>query len=198
GSATVVCCHYDEAGSPVWHQAGPAPFTEGRMEAPAGGMASVEDSAARQSALRLTFAAEHEALVEWADVAMKLSPQHAQSPGWSGTGASGIGGSWIEEAARPLLRLVIEDLGNRIFAAALLDDGWWMTVATRGHADSFAGEWLRFHGGQSLGGPYRAPTAPHTLGQSRMMRVPTDRLVVQVPDGTHRLLRRADSSAAGP
>src|SRR4029453_15621039 len=102
---------------------------------------------------------------------LDLVPQHENSSGWSGIGASGIGGAWVEDTERPSVAAVIEDLGTRAYCALLLPGMWCVTVATRRRADSFAGHWLRFEGGQALGAPYRAPGAPTPLGDARLMRV---------------------------
>jgi len=66
-----------------------------------------------------------------------------------------------------------------------------VSVARRREPDDFDGEWLRFTGGQALHGTYRAPGEPAHLGPARLMRVATDRLVVLLPGGASRVLRRA-------
>jgi hypothetical protein len=71
-----------------------------------------------------------------------------------------------------------------------------VTVARRRERDDFEGEWLRFEGGQAWRGAYRAPAAPSTLGSARLLRLPTDRLVVQLAGGAHRVLVRAPCGVA--
>jgi ubiquinone/menaquinone biosynthesis C-methylase UbiE len=195
GNASVVCCHYDANGAPIWHVAGPAPLADGSMRAPLRQGLVIPSEPLRvipgeAQDLRVRFESPDRLHIDWLDEHLDLVPQHENSPGASGIGASGVGGAWFEEAQRPCVAAVIEDLGTRAYCALLLPDVWCVTVATRRRADSFAGEWLRFSGGQALGAPYRAPGAPTPLGDARIMRVETDRLVVQLPDGTHRAMRR--------
>jgi ubiquinone/menaquinone biosynthesis C-methylase UbiE len=175
GQASVVVCHYDEAGAPIWHVAGPAPLHDGVL---------------RAHELVLRFETDDRARIEWNREHIAITTQHAGSPGWTGVGASGIGGAWIEDRAQAAIAAVIEDLGERAYGALLLPGGWCVSVASRRGADSFAGEWLRFSGGQASGGPYRAPGEPHRLGDARFIRTQNDRLVVQLPDGTHCVMRR--------
>jgi len=138
----------------------------------------------------LHFTSDDRARLDWNGEHIPLTTQHAGSPGSTGNGASGIGGAWIEDRAQAAIAAAVEDLGERAYGALLLPDGWCVSVATRRGADAFAGEWLRFSGGQSPAGPYRAPPEPQRLGDARLMRVETDRLVVQLPDGTHCVMRR--------
>ena len=194
GRARVVCCHYEPEGAAVWHVAGPASLVEGAMQAPARRMALDEVRAAGPSddgVLSLRFVSPAQAVIEWAGTTIELAPQHADSPGWRSDGDPAIGGYWIADADHPGVAAAIEALGSRIFVAALLPDGWCMSVATRRSAETFAGEWLEFRGGQALGAAYRAPQAPLARGDARFMRVETGRLVVQLPGGAHALLRRA-------
>jgi len=191
GVGRVVACHYDDAGQPVWHAAGPAPLVDGVLRASARRMSLRGTHGGDGGELVLRLTAIDAVALEWSDEAIALAPQHPGSPGWSGEDPTGIGGAWIEEAATPSVMLVVEDLGERVFAAALLPDSWCAVVATRRGREEFAGEWLRFEGGQALRGTYRAPRPPLVLGAARLMRVATDRLVVQLAGGGHHVLRRA-------
>ena len=182
GHASVVCCHYDDAGRAVWHCAGPGRLEEGRM--------SDVTRPPSATALSIDLAHPGRATLEWNGVRLALEPQHPGSPGSTGTATGGMGGTWVEDSDRPAVGAAVEDLGARLFAALLLPDGWCMSVATRRGADAYAGEWLRFSGGQSLTGAYRAPGAPEHAGEAHLVRTETDRLVVRLPDGTHRVLRR--------
>jgi SAM-dependent methyltransferase len=179
--ATIVCCHYDDIGAPIWHFAGPAPLRDGRVET----TASPGDLP-----FSFQFIAKDRAAVEWAGARIDLTPQHPGSASSVGAG-SGIGGFWIEEAREPQVYAAIEDLDDRLFVALLDDEGWLLCIATRRAADAYAGEWLRFAGGQHLGGPYRAPGAPTRTGDARIMRLPMDRIVLQKPGGAHCMLERA-------
>ena len=190
-TARVIGCHYDADGHPVWHVAGPARLDGGVMRAPARLMPLASNGTVEnERMLILRTTSDDRVLVEWGGGSIELQAQHPRSAGWTGEHATGIGGSWTEDSQAPSFALVIEDLDSRIFAAALLPDAWCMTVATRRHADVFAGEWLVFEGGQSLGGPHRAPGAPRKLGAARILRTTSDRLVVQAPGGEERRLRR--------
>jgi hypothetical protein len=163
-----------------------------RMHAMTHARADADDS----GDLTLQFTAPDAATLAWSGARIALTPQHPDSPGATGRDVAGIGGVWIEDAAAPSLVVAVEDLGERVFAAALLDDAWCVTVARRRERDDFEGEWLRFEGGQAWRGAYRAPAAPSTLGSARLLRLPTDRLVVQLAGGAHRVLVRAPCGVA--
>jgi len=178
GAARVACCHYDASGAPVWNLAGPVPWQDERMSA-----------TTRELPFALRLAAADRARVDWAGTRIDLVPQHPGSVGWAGIG-SGIGGLWTEDTDSPRVHAAIEDLDGRVYAALLVPDGWYACVGTLRRGEGYSGDWLRFAGGQSLGGAYRAPGAPQRIGDARIMRLPTDRIVVQMPDGVHRILRR--------
>jgi hypothetical protein len=62
----------------------------------------------------------------------------------------------------------------------------------------FEGEWLRFTGGQTLSGPYRAPRAPVALGPGRLTWAGADSLVALLPGGRRQLYRRLGEDEAAP
>lgn len=101
-----------------------------------------------------------------------------------------------DEGDAPGSSIVVEALGDRLMAALLEREGWSLVVATRRHADSFEGTWLRFHGGQALGGQYRAPAAPRELGPATLKWADGDCLVSRLPDGRQRLFARGPAGTA--
>jgi SAM-dependent methyltransferase len=130
------------------------------------------------------------AWVEWNGARTRLTLQHADSPGWSGARDASAGGAWVEDRDDPSCAALVEYLGERVFVALLSATEWIVTVGSRRRPDLYAGEWLRFRGGQVPGGPYQAPSAPQVLGEARLWWTDTDRMVLQSPGGEHRVLRR--------
>ncbi len=121
-----------------------------------------------------------------------LEPQHAGFAGGDGTGW------WIEDCQAPASSIVVEELGDCVMAALLAHDGWSLVVASQHRARSFAGDWLRFTGGQTLSGPYRAP-APRTLGRARLSWIEEEGcLLALLPDGRRQLYRRLRDDEAVP
>jgi len=192
GAGRVIACHYHASGGPLWHAGGPALLRDEALHVRMEAMPRGEHTdGSRGDECVVRFTAPDAATLDWAGERVVLAPQHPDSPGWSGRDVTGIGGAWIDEAPTSSLMVAVEDLGERVFAAALLDDAWCVSVARRREPDDFDGEWLRFTGGQALHGTYRAPGEPAHLGPARLMRVATDRLVVLLPGGASRVLRRA-------
>lgn len=194
--ARVVCCVYDAEGRPVWHAAGPAPrdasvftATTRPFEFPGGEAGACGESLD----LTLRFVATDRAQMRWGGTTRALTLQHAGSPGWSGGAASALGGCWIEDHERPSLAAVVEYLDHRVFVALLTHEAWCVTSATRRGPDHYAGQWLRFTGGQTIDGPYRAPREPEALGDARLVWTPTDRLLLELPGGRQRVLRKPPS-----
>jgi SAM-dependent methyltransferase len=196
--ASIVCCGYDDDGRPVWHAAGPARLERGTMtataapfqfpDAPATVAARVPDVG---SNFRLSFTSPGEARVQWGSAEILLQPQHAGSPGWTAASTNWLGGWWMEDAEHPSLAAVVEYLDHRVFVALLSANEWCLTIATRRRAAFYAGQWLRFSGGQTLDGPYRPPGDPEPLGDARLSWIETGQLVIEMPGGVHKTLRRA-------
>ena len=93
-------------------------------------------------------------------------------------------GWWTEDGADSAI--VVEGLGERVAAALLAPDGWSFLSASRRAGHSFVGDWLRFTGGQTITGVYRAPAAPEALGEARLFWVDQRCLVAHLPDGRRR------------
>lgn len=112
-----------------------------------------------------------------------LEPQHADHPSGARTG-------WWVDDADPPGAIVVEDLGPRMMAALLARDGWSLLVASQRGPRSHEGEWLRFSGGQTLSGPYRAPGPPRVLGPGSLAWTDDQCLVALGPDAQRRIYRR--------
>jgi SAM-dependent methyltransferase len=112
--------------------------------------------------------------------AVAIEPQNPESP------RDPRSGRWSE--AHGDSSIVVESLGDRMLAAMLDAHGWSLTVASD-HGQAFEGEWLRFSGGQELGGTYRAPSSPHNLGRASLWWPDRDWLVARAPDGSWRTYR---------
>ena len=124
---------------------------------------------------------------------VRLEPMHAGHPDGPGTGW------WIEDSrTSPDSSILVEELGDRAMAALLTRDGWSLAVGSRREARTFAGEWLRFTGGQTLSGPYRAPASPRTLGEASLTWIDDDCLVASLPDGRRQLYRRLRDNEPAP
>ncbi len=119
--------------------------------------------------------------------AIAIEPQNPGSPRDSRSGR------WREE--RGDSTILVESLGEQMIAAILDAQEWSLTVAS-GRDAAFEGEWLRFSGGQALGGAYRAPSAPRALGRATLSWLDRDCLVVRTPDGTSRTYRAAATAPA--
>jgi SAM-dependent methyltransferase len=191
GDARIVCCVYDAAGRPVWH-AGHARVHGDGVVLSTRALAFSDDGSRdpHVGELELAFAADGDARLRWASVDRHLALQHTGTPGWAATPASALGGCWIEDAETPAVAAVVEYLDQRLFAALLGKREWCVTSATRRGPDHYAGEWLRYSGGQAVDGPYRPPAAPQRLGDARLWWTPGGRLLIEAPDGRQRVLRR--------
>ena len=121
-----------------------------------------------------------------------LEPQNAGLPAGDRTGW------WIEDARAPASSIVLEALGDRVVAALLADDGWTMVVASQRGGNTFEGEWLRYSGGQTLSGPYRAPAPSRAVGRASLAWVDEGCLVALLPDGRRRMYRRLARAEAAP
>lgn len=117
-------------------------------------------------------------------VSLRLVPQHAELPHGTKTG-------WWTQDAEPFeASIVVEDLGNRVMAALLSRDGWSLLVGAQRGPRTYEGEWLRFTGGQALGGPYRAPGPPAVLGPGTLSWTDDESLIALGPDARRRVYRR--------
>lgn len=193
-SARVVCCVYGDDGEPVWHAGGPAPLRDDTLATPTRAGVFPGDVAtdpAPSRALTLRFLAPDRASLLWDERERPLTLQHAHSPGWNGASAGALGGCWIEDDDAPALAALVEHLDHRVFVALLSRREWCVASATRRSADCYAGQWLRFRGGQTMAGPYRSPGEPARLGEARLLWTSTGRLLVGLPGGRQRVLRKA-------
>ena len=138
---------------------------------------NAEWSALDSRALRATPRADR-LTVELGECAVTIEPQHPEAPADSRTGR------WGEVHGDSTI--VVELLGTRMMAA-LLDPRGWSLVVAESHGDRFEGEWLRFCGGQTLAGAYRAPAPPRSLGRALLSWIDGECLVVRGPDGTARM-----------
>jgi SAM-dependent methyltransferase len=188
GDARVVCCVYDDQGRPVWH-AGRAAVERDSIAMETRALAFA-DGGAHGHELALRFTAEAQARLHWAGIEHALTLQHRDSPGWSATAASALGGCWIEDDDAPTVAAVVEYLEHHVFVALLDAHAWCVTSATRRGAEHYAGEGLRFTGGQTIDGAHRSPGPPQRLGDARLWWTPADRLLVELPCGRQRVLRR--------
>lgn len=147
-------------------------------------------SVAGQEALDLSGASETTAL-SVCGASVSLEPQHADLASGRKTGW------WAEDAEASLASIVVEDLGNRVMAAMLAHDGWSLLVGSQRGPRSHEGEWLRFTGGQTLAGPYRAPS-PRVLGPGSLAWTDDECLIALGPDARRRVYRRLAPGAAVP
>ncbi|HEY2630299.1 MAG TPA: class I SAM-dependent methyltransferase [Usitatibacter sp.] len=130
--------------------------------------------------------------LQLAGATLQLEAQHAAHPGGRHTGW------WVDHQQRDASSIIVEHLGERVMAAALASDGWSLVVASRGRGNDFNGEWLRFTGGQTLSGPYRAPASSRALGRASLTWTGDGFLVALLPDGTRRIYRRLGSDESPP
>jgi SAM-dependent methyltransferase len=206
---SVVACHYDARGEPVWHVAGPARVRDGVTivrprgtntacsaddDSPNGSASPTVSSPAGMPApqgdWRMRFVSDARIDLDWPGERIALARQHADSTGWSATRRGGVSGLWSEAGPHSSVTVAIEDLDTRVFAALLMRDGWYVATAMRGPTGSFHGAWLRFCGGQAPGAPYRAPGAPSAAGDAHFDEMDGERLVMRLPDGSYRVLQR--------
>lgn len=200
GVARLVCCSYDDDGNPAWHAAGPATVgPDGQVSArlrpflfPRASNV-VLDSSERSLAWR--FWGPREALMRCGDTGVALQPQHAQNAGFGTPPRHSLTGCWIEDSGSPTCAVLVEDLDRSVFAALLSASDWSVTTASRSGRRTYEGEWLRFRGGQTIDGPYRAPSSSEAVGAAQLAWTERNSLVVTVPGGRQRALVRAASQA---
>lgn len=124
---------------------------------------------------------------------LQLEPQHADIPGHDART-----GWWVEDSAAPATSIVVECLGERLMAALLAPDGWALIVGGRRNAQRYDGDWLRFTGGQTLGGAYRPPNPPRVIGTGRLAWADEECLVALLPDGHRGIYRRLRAGEPAP
>ncbi len=147
-------------------------------------------SVAGQEALDLSGPADAVA-VSAGGASISLEPQHAD------LASGGKTGWWTEDAEAPLASILVEDLGNRVMVALLARDGWSLLVGSQRGPRGHEGEWLRFTGGQTLAGPYRAPSSM-VLGAGSLSWTDDECLIALGPDARRRVFRRLAPGAALP
>jgi SAM-dependent methyltransferase len=130
--------------------------------------------------------------VRLAGVALPLEPQHADLANDAHTGW------WIEDGERSGASIVVEGLGDRLMAALFARDEWLLVVASQRGTHAYEGDWLRFSGGQTLSGRYRAPDPPSTRGRARLSWADEGCMVALLPDGRRRIFRRLGTAEAAP
>jgi ubiquinone/menaquinone biosynthesis C-methylase UbiE len=123
---------------------------------------------------------------------LRLEPQHLELP------RGGKTGWWTQDAEPSPDSIVVEDLGNRVMAALLARDGWSLLVGSQRGPRVYEGKWLRFTGGQALGGPYRAPGAPAVLGPGVLSWTGDESLIALGPDARRHVYRRLAPGAPAP
>ena len=153
---------YDAGGAPVWHAFAAGSDAEKPPVVP----------------FSWSFDGPCKARVVWGGASIDLQPQH------EGHAPDARTGWWTEDGADSAI--VVEGLGERVAAALLAPDGWSFLSASRRAGHSFVGDWLRFTGGQTITGVYRAPAAPEALGEARLFWVDQRCLVAHLPDGRRR------------
>jgi ubiquinone/menaquinone biosynthesis C-methylase UbiE len=182
----VLACHYDGSGAPVWHS----------IAVPLRDVAEGNDATADPGTMRPRVEDETHVALEWAGERIDLEPQHPGSPGWGRAAGSALGGMWIEDRPVPGCAVAVEYLDGAVFAALLDAREWRVASAACKDPRRCVGEWLRFAGGQSPGGPYRPPGEPQREGEARLTWTEDERLLVKLPGGRQVVLRRYDALAS--
>ena len=198
GLACLAFCGYDADGSPTWYAAGPAPLTNGRemaaqmhrLRLPSSGSATDASSPSEGPSVSIRFDGPRTAQLSLAGTAAPLEPQHAENPGVADGVADSRTGWWVEDTEYPGSAVIVESLGDRVSAAFLSAEEWCLATGFRLGQDSFEGEWFRYQGGQAIGGPYRPPAAPQSLGEAHLSWTNANSLVVKLPGGRFRAFRR--------
>ena len=192
GLTRLVCCAYDEQGEPVWHATDRVP-----IEAHGDTTASLRpfhllggERASGARTISIRFDGERKTSLDLGAGEIPLQPQYAENPGFSGPGNNRLTGVWIEDADEPAYAAVVESIDDRLVAALLSKDHWILSSAFRSEGRCYRGEWLRFGGGQSLSGPYRAPSSTRKVGDARLAWPDTGSLVIRLPNGRQRVFVR--------
>jgi hypothetical protein len=86
--------------------------------------------------------------------------------------------------------VLVESWDERVVAALLARSDWHFTVAARRGTRAYGGEWQRFQGGQTVNGPYRAPTAVRSAGEAHLAWPDPRTLVVRLPNHRQRVFNR--------
>jgi SAM-dependent methyltransferase len=130
--------------------------------------------------------------IELAGEMLPLEPLHGRFARDARTGW------WVPRSAPGAPSIVVEFLGERAMGALLARDGWSLVVAQRRRANSFEGEWARFHNGQTDAGRYRPPDEPRVLGRAILEWPAEDTLVCVLPDGARIDYRRLGPDELAP
>lgn len=208
GLACIASFEYDDNGNPSWHAADRASFCQQHeiigclkpLQLPRGSMPIAQrggDGSSLSSTepdgifFSLQFESSCKAQLNWVGAAsVALQTQHPENPGLADVGRSALIGWWIEDHHRPSCAVVVERAGDRVVAGLLMETEWCMAVATPIAERCYMGEWLRFRGGQTLGGPYRPPSAAQIIGDAVLEWTDTHCLVVKLPNGRRCALTR--------
>ena len=197
-AARVTCCAYDDAGNPAWQVAGPRrllPNGEIALEWRRPTAPNIENEAAREriedaGSAVLRFDAPRAAQLDFGNTSTALEPQRPENPGRVGWASQALTGQWIEDSEAPRWRLLVEALGDRIVVALLSHAAdWCIAEGSQVGARSYAGQWRRFSGGQTLSGPYRVPAQPEEIGEARFLWTDVTSVLVTLP-GRHRVAMR--------
>lgn len=189
GLLTIACCVYGEDGSPEWHTAGPAPMTIGetwqaascRRKLPVATTGS-RGFPKRADMLGLRLESRRAIELLWGERKTRLERQHQNA-------LNVRTDLWVEDTDTPSVALAIECLPGCLFAALLSPDGWCITIATAREYPYYVGDWLRFRGGQSRGGPWK-PAVSKTIGKAHITWADADGVVVRLPTGRRVALSR--------
>ena len=203
GLACVTCFGYDDEGNPTWHAADPAPFASEReitgclrplhfplkppqLQQRIDDASSLPSKEAEGVSFSMQVEGPRKAQLDWVGAAsVALEPQHSDNPGLAGIGQNSLVGWWIEDHARPSWAVVVECTGNRVVAALLSQSDWCLAVAVPVAERCYMGEWSRFHGGQTITGPYRPPSSSQIVGKAVLEWTDTHCLVVKLTNGRH-------------
>jgi hypothetical protein len=123
---------------------------------------------------------------------LALEPQHGELPRDPRTGW------WVEDSRDAATSIVVECMGERAMAAFLDAAGWSLVVGSRSAPGRYDGEWLRFSGGQTDTGPYRAPGNPRTTGTASLEWPDDGVLVALLPGGRRATYRRLGAAESPP
>lgn len=201
GMASGTCLVYGDDGEPTWHATPPAPVRDDiafgadarllrfpvppKRTAQASPLQSAPDFSVR-------FTEPRRCDLNWSGTRIPLEPQLADNPGRTGANRTALTGWWLEDAAEPAWALLVEVWDERVVAALLSPGDWCITVASRRGPRTYGAEWQRFEGGQTLHGPYRAPTGVQSLGEAHLTWPDTSTLVARLPDRRQRVFTRLE------
>ena len=201
GLACGACLLYGEDGEPTWYGTNPVPLRGGpefvadthllQFPGPAS-PASIDAPPPAAPDFAVRFPEPRRCMLNWSGTGIPLEPQHADNPGLTGAAHVALTGWWIEDAASPEWAVLVESWDERVVAALLTPHDWYFTVAARRGTREYGGEWQRFQGGQTLNGPYRAPTAVRSAGEAHLAWPDPRTLVVRLPNHRQRVFTRVE------